>query len=535
MKTKPYIPSKNGDEEKIGVLWKYRVFNACGFSIVLLFCKEVIKMTKQKIERQDFLVWICVFFITMISILPYLTSKIYSIDDYHLLNIYNLNWETLGYNFYSTGRPIEGLLAEILYRFNLQPLNKPMGAVAFVAAISFSGVYMAKYLNINEFKYKIIFVALVTSNPFFVELYYYGTVTIYCAFAVLMLAVGLFFSNQFILYKKWYYLVLSCICYICSLGTYQIFYPIIGFCIMIKGIMNLRKRSKDEWKNIGIIFCIYLLSFIWFYIILRIAFSIKAPALIYDGIDVLQFIRELFTLDYWKIMVGKMVVFLLKNNPFFSSLSLKILLLISLLIFVQSLKKAEKRYMEVLFSVIFICIGLYLVFGMGITRPNSISARTLTAFGIYEAGLFVLFLQFGYKEKKWLLALFGWIVFVNSAMAGKNALNTMRLNEIEMNMANRIVARMETFEEFSANATLVILGVPATGSIGSTGIGDYNVPASVSFSKVLMFNEATGYTFTSPTSEQYEIAYSYIEEMNTWPKDKSVLYKDGMFIVRLYY
>ena len=139
------------------------------------------------------------------------------------------------------------------------------------------------------------------------------------------------------------------------------------------------------------------------------------------------------------------------------------------------------------------------------------------------------------EGKKWLLAIFGWIVFINAAMAGKNALNTMRLNEIEMNMANRIVARMETFEEFSSDATLVILGVPATGIVGSTGIGDYNVPASVSFSKVFMFNEATGYTFKDPTNEQYAIAYSYIEEMNTWPKDKSVLYKDGMFIVRLYY
>ena len=130
-------------------------------------------MDKQhKIEREDFLVWFGVFFVTILSILPYLASKIYSIDDYHLLNLYNLNWETLGYNFYSTGRPIEGVLAEVFYRFNLQPLNKPMGAVAFVAAISFCGIYMSKYLDINEIRYKIIFVLLVTLNPFFAELYY---------------------------------------------------------------------------------------------------------------------------------------------------------------------------------------------------------------------------------------------------------------------------------------------------------------------------------------------------------------------------
>ena len=51
-------------------------------------------MDKQhKIEREDFLVWFGVFFVTILSILPYLASKIYSIDDYHLLNLYNLNWE----------------------------------------------------------------------------------------------------------------------------------------------------------------------------------------------------------------------------------------------------------------------------------------------------------------------------------------------------------------------------------------------------------------------------------------------------------
>lgn len=493
-------------------------------------------MDKHKIEREDFLVWFGVFFVTILLILPYLASKIYSIDDYHLLNIYNLNWGTLGYNFYSTGRPVEGVLAEIFYRFNLQPLNKPMGAVAFVAAISFCGIYMSKYLDINEIRHKIIFVSLVTLNPFFVELYYYGTVTIYCAFAVIMLIGGLFFSNQFILNKKWYYLLIGCICYICSLGTYQIFYPIIGFCILIKGIMNLRTKDNCKWKDFGIISAIYFISFIIFYIALKVMFSIKEPALVYDGTDVLQFIRDFFSKTYWEIMGGKIKTFLFNDNPFFSSLSLKIILLISLLIFIRSILKIEKRYIEILFSMMYILIGLYLVFGMGITRPNAISARTLTAFGIYESGLFVLFLQFVHKGgKKWLLAIFGWIVFINAAMAGKNALNTMRLNEIEMNMANRIVARMETFEEFSSDATLVILGVPATGIVGSTGIGDYNVPASVSFSKVFMFNEATGYTFKDPTNEQYAIAYSYIEEMNTWPKDKSVLYKDGMFIVRLYY
>lgn len=494
-------------------------------------------MDKQhKIEREDFLVWFGVFLVTILSILPYLASKIYSIDDYHLLNLYNLNWETLGYNFYSTGRPIEGVLAEVFYRFNLQPLNKPMGAVAFVAAISFCGIYMSKYLDINEIRYKIIFVLLVTLNPFFVELYYYGTITIYCAFAVIMLVGGLFFSNKFIEYKKWYYLFIGCICYICSLGTYQIFYSIIGFCILIKGIMNLRTKNKDRWKDFGIISAIYFISFIIFYIVLKTMFSIKEPALVYDGTDILQFIRGFFSKSYWEIMGGKIKIFLFSDNPLFSSLSLKIILLISVLIFIRSILKREKRYIEILFSMMYILIGLYLVFGMGITRPNEISARTLTAFGIYEAGLFVLFLQFVHKDgKKWLLAIFGWMVFINAAMAGKNALNTMRLNEIEMNMVNRIVARMETFEEFSADATLVIGGVSATGTVGNTGIGDYNVPALASFSAVYMFNEATGYSFKGPTNEQYEIAYSYIAEMNTWPKDKSVVYKDGMFIVRLYY
>lgn len=494
---------------------------------------------EKHLDNKIIKIWACSFFITIISVLPYLTSKIYSIDDYHLLNTYDLNWKTLGYNFYSTGRFVEGLIAEILFRFNMQPVNKPVGAIFFVFSVVSIGIYIAGYLNIQREDFKILFTLLVSLNPFYTELYYYGTITIYCGFAVVFLMLGLFFSNQYLENKRIINLILSIICYICSLGTYQIFYPMVGFSILIKGIIELKAKDKEKkWMEWGTTLGLYILGFICFYVILKLMFFVKPPMLVYDGVDIVQFVKDLFSKDYWNIIYQKISLFLLNDNIFFSSLTLKIVLILMLLAFIKSVIRKEKRYLEMICSSIFIFIGLYLVFGLGITRPTSISARTLASFGVYEAGLFIVLLQFVKERKvksKYLVVLFSAIIFINAAIVGKNALNTMRLNEIELNMANRIVARMETFEEFTAGATVAIVGVPETGKIGLTGMGDYNIPASVSFSKVFMFNEATGYSFSMPTNEQYVQATDYMSKMDTWPGTNSVIYKDGMFIVRLYY
>lgn len=474
------------------------------------------------------------FFITIIAILPFLSSKIYSIDDYHLLNLYNINWDTMGYNFYSTGRLVEGILAELLYFFNVQPVNKPVGAIFFACSMIMLATILTDFLKINDFLEKLLFVLFLALNPFLVELYYYGTNTIYCSFAVLFLILGFVYSLFYINYRKIKYLLIACLGYICSLGTYQIFYPIIAFVLVISWLWE-NKRSK---KSIYILFCIYFICFILFYIGLKILFFLKPPSLVYEGIDIIQFFRDLFNKQYWIIIWEKIQTFLLENNIFHSGSVLKIILFVSIIGFLKDLVCRKRTVCITICSYIYIVVGLYLVFGLGIIRPNEVSARTLTAFGIYEAGLFYALFSSSFSSNAWkkvVVTIAIICVTINGMMFGRNALNTMRLNEIEMNLANRIVARMESFEEFSGDATLVIYGTPFTGQIGETNLGDYNIPASAAFSKVFLFNEATGYSFKMPTDSQYTIASNYINSMSTWPGENSVIYKDGMFIVRLYY
>ena len=87
-------------------------------------------------NKQGVAIFVLGCFAGILGALPFISNLIFSIDDYHLWNVYDINWEMMGYNFYSTGRYIEGIISEILYRLNLQPLNRPMGALVFIAADS---------------------------------------------------------------------------------------------------------------------------------------------------------------------------------------------------------------------------------------------------------------------------------------------------------------------------------------------------------------------------------------------------------------
>jgi hypothetical protein len=123
------------------------------------------------------------------------------------------------------------------------------------------------------------------------------------------------------------------------------------------------------------------------------------------------------------------------------------------------------------------------------------------------------------------------------ALPGRAAMNIQRLNIIENNLANRIIERLEEFPEFTGSDVVAIVGVPyIQNSIQQAEfIGNFGTPSLVSFSKLYLLNEISGYSFKLPDSNQLEIAYEKMGEMDTWPGANSVVYYDGIFIVYLYY
>lgn len=125
------------------------------------------------------------------------------------------------------------------------------------------------------------------------------------------------------------------------------------------------------------------------------------------------------------------------------------------------------------------------------------------------------------------------IVYIGSS--NRILFDQRRLNLFDANEANRIVARLELRADFKTVKHLAVVG----GSWGRTTAlpttsGDMNVSAlSVAWAKLGLFQEATGYHFSEPTSNQAQIAATYCTSANPWPAENSITIVDALAIVCL--
>ncbi len=499
-----------------------------------------------KNNRENKFIFIMGCIIGLLCALPFISNLIYSIDDYHLWNVYDINWETMGYNFYSTGRIVEGILAEILFRFNLQPLNRPMGMVVFIASLAMFGTLVGKLLNIRNIMLKFLICILIVLNPFNTEIFYYSNITVYSGIAVFFLTVGFWYSHQYVDKKRRVYLLYSCFFYCLSLGVYQIFYPMVFFIILLAVIRDFNENEM-QWRKYAIYSGIYFLSFLLFYIFLKFMFAFIPPSLIYEGIDLGEFIKKLFSPNYYIRLLG-IVKQYYGDTILHSSLAFGSVVIGSGIICILGLLNVhrDKRIVYFVGVCLFLLLGPVMCIGFGLARPDDISARTFTSYGVYLGGLLLIdyyYLRDICKKKesikeqciKIVTIVFAVICFINGSLIGKAANNIIRLNNKEANMVNRIVGRMEEFEEFTGYEPLVIQGVPMLSGISDKSLGNLGQPASASFSKVLLFNEVSGYSFSIPNAEQVKQASKIIDDMSTWPQKDSVAYIDGIFVVRLYW
>ena len=496
-------------------------------------------------NKQGVAIFVLGCFAGILGALPFISNLIFSIDDYHLWNVYDINWEMMGYNFYSTGRYIEGIISEILYRLNLQPLNRPMGALVFIAAESLFGTLMGELLQIQSNMCRAIFCILVVLNPFSAEIYYYSSITVYSGFAMFFLSFGLLFSFKYEKECKIRNILCACIFYYLSLGVYQIFYPLVLFAIILMIIRDYNENTIS-WRRYSTYLEIYIFTFLLYYIVLKIMYVIVPPTFTYEGIDIVEFLKALFTSDYY-VQLFNVVKKYYGNTIMNSFLSLFAIIacsvLCSLIGVIYSRKKGKLIYM--IACLLYIFLGLVLCIGFGLPRLKDISARSFTSYGVYLAGLLLIDYYFikgskaGTKQyeimRKAFIVIFVGIVFVNGSLIGRAANNIIRLNEKEANMVNRIVYRMEEHDGFTGYEPLVVLGVPQLSNVTDKSLGNFGEPASVSFSKVYLFNEISGYNFTNPSNEQLEKAIEMMDTMSTWPGKDSVKYADGMFVVRLYW
>jgi hypothetical protein len=110
-----------------------------------------------------------------------------------------------------------------------------------------------------------------------------------------------------------------------------------------------------------------------------------------------------------------------------------------------------------------------------------------------------------------------------------------RINRWDMAKAQRIVSRMEEMPQFTSVSRLYIDGGAGRYPLGPYSIqGDMNLSAFYpSWSKIGLINEASGYSFGSPTSDEYTLGSEMCAELTRWPDPGSVVIVGELGVVCL--
>ena len=493
--------------------------------------------------------------ISALVYLPYLVLPLFAIDDYFLYQLYDINSSTLGYNFYSTGRISQLVLADFFQLSNIQPLTKPFGPILFILSLSYLSVILAKAINLTNFWLKFAFSLLIILNPFSAELFHYSIVPAYSSISIFALAIGFVYGRRFSQHGSWQDICISIAMYMVSLSIYQIFYPII-FVFLLFQIAMTYPCSSEENAAINIFkqqlraWIPYFLALIIYSIVLGIIFRLYPPQLAYPGTSFGEFIANLSKHEYWSALGRNLTNYLFKDNTF-NSFKLNLLMWVfftfSFMIFMygkiikcKSAIDATKLLATAAFLIAAAILGMLGSLGFSVLRPNEISGRSLAAFGVYQALTvscgFILFQRtFILPRHVTFLStiIIGVLIIGSAGRIGRIALDQSRLNTYDRSLAVRIVSRLESFSDFTPNAKLVILGAPNMGSLSRTALGDFNISALQHFSKVFVINEISGYSFQNPNGEDIKLASLLAQDSELWPNTGSVISSNGMFIVRL--
>jgi hypothetical protein len=318
--------------------------------------------------------------------------------------------------------------------------------------------------------------------------------------------------------------------------------------VLIKEFKEKNHGSAFYFK--ALIFLLpYILGFLFYSLILKIAHKVAPPSLIYSGAEFIEIFEKIFTITYWDRISSNIYAYILKDNSF-SSYNQNVLIILFSVVGVLFVSYSRKHLLcsiknlsaNMLLLLLFFLFGIVCSLGFSVLRPEpgEISGRVFMAFGLFQAGLIILPIILSpnkfysnaiLKKMFFLLAII--LIFCNCSRYGKIALNQYRLNQNDRSLAIRITSRLESDPQFSPTARLCIFGSPELGSLAKTNIGDFNISSLQHFSKVFVINETSGYTFQQPNAEDLKQMSILSNKMGRWPANTSIIFEKGTFFIKL--
>ncbi|MCB5175205.1 glucosyltransferase domain-containing protein [Microvirga lenta] len=384
-----------------------------------------------------------------------------------------------------------------------------------------------------------LFAAIFTLHPFNTEFFHFSNVTSDITFAILLSALGM--AAAFYISSVQLAAFVSVPLIVASLGIYQLAAAHIGTVWLLataarlienrSGAAALKYRLERPLQVLLIIaICLAILAVS----LVLIRFVVDIP------LDGRADLSKLLDVRVKVQALGTAVGMALWPSPGLVPRSIAVLL-IAVLSFCfckivwQGLR--TRRYVLAIGSAILLSLALAWSAGASVMSGVIwLVPRVISPISVFIAGAVLLAWHSSSKPTRMMIGVSVCVICVSYIGASNRILfDQRRLNLWDAQQANRIIARLEMLPQFTQMSSVAVVGGHwARSSRLSTAIGDMNVSAlAVSWAKIGLLEQATGYHFAEPTPAELDKAQVYCASSPSWPASESVTIIDKLGVVCL--
>lgn len=391
----------------------------------------------------------------------------------------------------------------------------------------------------------ILFIAI---HPYQAEILTFKSATAYVAVSIFLSMTAIYYSQARLVTFIW-----TSVVFMFALSIYQLALNyaaiILVFAVLLEMLrqvtssrrnVNLRLAINNVglWPKIASIVTGLALYLIFNKIVLylyNINPSFRVSFLPLDFESIVNRLRQLKDVYFTILFLVEPVM------PFFVKAVLLLIFLLSFLCVTARLVFSDNSITDrvvslaVVFSLVltalFMCVGL-----MVAAQDFWIPPRVLSGVSIFWAGIVVAVLVCSPKKiYPLLMFLTAVVLFAFVGINNHIFFDQLRVNMRDLQKANRIISAMEARPGFSGvKRVAVIGGFRRYASPILTAQSDMNVSAlAVSWAKVYLLNEVSGYKFADASEKEMDEAKGYCALSHKWPDADSVVIKDELGIVCL--
>ena len=456
-----------------------------------------------------------------------LFAPMYSIDGYDVARK-SFNGE-IAYSL-GDGRFVRAGVWWLQAQIGFQPIESMSASMCLsIPLFIISGfIFAAAIIDDIRKQEAFAFAALFTLHPFATEYFYYGEVTFATVLAVFFAALAVWSAYR--TPPSWLWRSVSIAAVVLALGNYQVVIGHIAAGGLLVLVADLCVRSSASESDLSVLLCRFLrrtavlLAGFAVYVLCLISTRYLFPAVASGRAfrsSAPDFFQKLHTLG------DAMRFCLLPPQAISPTTSIVAILALVLSIFLLLRMTLRRRdYVAALVAALAVvaataCAAIAPLIG----DTASLAPRLLSPIALCVAALGVIGFRSAFAQVN--LCLVAAFVIIIAGYVGADAsilFDQRRMNLWDHQEASRIIARLEADPGFGEVTSLAVVGRRKAHplALGTSSVDMNTSGLGSPWSKLGLFEQATGYRFASPTDAQWQAAIDYCGHGAVWPLPGSV-------------